>query len=123
MWVPHQVMLAAIGIATVISVLVGTAGYAQRLWHGGTPERTRALLWGILPASVGGFMGYVDGRGPEVPIGIMMTACIAAFISFVGVSLAVPENTRAFIGSAIFEVDAVVVWSYMLLCAAVSLLS
>jgi hypothetical protein len=104
----------------VVSVLWGSARIPARVWRASADQRQRQILWSLIPVFVGGLLGFADGLDGEPGAGFFITLGLAAGITLIGIGLALPENTRAFFGTLAVELAALVVWSYGVVAAVVT---
>jgi len=87
------------------------------------PSRIRSVLWGSIPAFIGGLLGYFDGTGKDDFVGLILTLGLACLGSMIAVVLWIPSNTRDAIGTAVFELTAALVWGYISVVAITSALT
>ncbi len=98
--------------AVLACVAWGTVRGVYRLWRAPASARSRALLWGLVPVFLGGFLGYIDGSGEDDFIGFVIACGVAGLVCSIAVALWFAEGARRLLGSALFELVAALAWAY-----------
>jgi hypothetical protein len=110
---PDDIAVFAIEFLILGAAFFGTWRFALRLWRAKASGRVRALVWGLIPASIGGFLGYVEGTEKGILLGIVLTGISAVSIVSVATALWIPQCTRALLGTVLFEATALLIWAFL----------
>ena len=116
------VVVPGFAIAVLACVAWGTVCGVSRLRRATPAERSRALVWGLIPIFLGACLGYVDGSGEDDFIGLAITFGVAGFVSCIAIALWLAGGARTLLGSALFEVVAALAWAYAGVSLAMSML-
>jgi len=77
----------------------------------------------MVPAFVGGLLGYYDATGQSDFLGFLFILALACAGSMIAVVLWIPRHTRDAIGTAPFELTAGLVWAYFGAAAITSMIT
>ena len=110
---PDDIAIMAIELLTLCGAVWGTWRFAVRLWRASPSTRLRAVVWSLIPLSVGGFLGYLEGSEKGLLAGLFLTATIAVFVLCIATALWIPQFTRRLLGTALFEAAALLIWAFL----------
>ena len=115
MWSPGDLLFTGWTCISIPCVLWGTWRLLQRIWHQDNRARLRLAAIALLPVLLGTVVGYcLPGGGLGGGILAISVAGIIMICCFLGVVLSIPEYSRRILGSAFFELAALIVLGVVL---------